>query len=117
MWKKKKSILWQLPYWETLEVHDAIDVLHLMKYLLHESARFPGDIWEVERYIGSTTGPEHLKQQHNLHLENRDKGQQYLCPASYTLSKKEKDSMCDCMNSINVTFGYTSNINEIINMK
>jgi hypothetical protein len=28
MWKKK-SIFWELPYWEILEVRNAIDVMHL----------------------------------------------------------------------------------------
>ena len=32
MWKKK-SILWELPYWEVLEVRNAIDVMHLTKNL------------------------------------------------------------------------------------
>jgi hypothetical protein len=32
MWKKK-SILWELPYWEVLEVCNEIDVMHLMKNL------------------------------------------------------------------------------------
>jgi len=32
MWKKK-SILWELPYWEVLEVCDAIDMMHLTKNL------------------------------------------------------------------------------------
>ena len=32
MWKKK-SILWELPYWEILEVRNAIDVMHLTKNL------------------------------------------------------------------------------------
>ena len=32
MWKKK-SILWELPYWEALEVRNAIDVMHLIKTL------------------------------------------------------------------------------------
>ena len=27
--RKKKSILWELPYWEILEVRNAIDVMHL----------------------------------------------------------------------------------------
>ena len=30
MWKKK-SIFWELPYWEVLDVRHAIDVMHLMK--------------------------------------------------------------------------------------
>jgi hypothetical protein len=32
MWKKK-SIFWELPYWEVHEVRSAIDVMHLMKNL------------------------------------------------------------------------------------
>ena len=32
MWKKK-SIFWDLPYWKDLEVHSAIDVMHVTKNL------------------------------------------------------------------------------------
>ena len=32
MWKKK-SIFWELPYWQVLEVRSAIDVMHLTKNL------------------------------------------------------------------------------------
>ena len=32
MWKKK-SIFWELPYWEVLDVRHAIDVMHLTKNL------------------------------------------------------------------------------------
>ena len=32
MWKKK-SIFWELPHWEVLDVHHAIDVMHLTKNL------------------------------------------------------------------------------------
>src|SRR3954471_13655744 len=32
MWKKK-SILWDLPYWKELEVRSAIDVMHMTKNL------------------------------------------------------------------------------------
>ena len=30
MWKKK-SIFWELPYWEVFDVRNAIDVMHVMK--------------------------------------------------------------------------------------
>jgi hypothetical protein len=30
MWNKK-SIFWELPYWEIPEVHNTIDVMHVMK--------------------------------------------------------------------------------------
>ncbi|XP_039776218.1 uncharacterized protein LOC120643811, partial [Panicum virgatum] len=64
MWKKK-SIFWELPYWEVLD---------------------------------------------------RDNGRQYLSPASYTLSKEEKETMFDCLSSIKVPSGYSSNIKGILNL-
>jgi hypothetical protein len=36
--------------------------------------------------------------------------QDYLGPASYTLSKEEKDIRFDCLNSMKVPSGYSSNI-------
>jgi hypothetical protein len=40
-----------------------------------------------------------------------------LRSASYTLSKEGKESMFDCLNSMKVPSGYSSNIQERINMK
>jgi hypothetical protein len=40
MWKK--SIFWELPYWEGLEVCNAIDVMHLMKNLCVNQLGFMG---------------------------------------------------------------------------
>ena len=38
-------------------------------------------------------------------------------PASYTLSKEEKEIMFDCLNSMKVPFGYSSNMQGRINIK
>jgi len=46
-----------------------------------------------------------LARRQGLQPEKRDKGRHYLKPASYNLSKEEKESMLDCLNSINVPFG------------
>jgi hypothetical protein len=43
--------------------------------------------------------------------------QDYLGLASYTLSKEEKDIMFDCLNSMKVPSGYSSNVKGIIDMK
>ena len=40
MWKK--SIFWELPYWQVLEVRSAIDVIHLMKNLCVNLLGFMG---------------------------------------------------------------------------
>ena len=41
MWKKK-SIFWELPYWQVLKVHNAIDVMHLTKNLCVNLLGFMG---------------------------------------------------------------------------
>ena len=48
-----------------------------------------------------------------LHPEKRDNGRYYLSPASYTLSKEEKESMFECLSSVKVASGYSSNIKGI----
>ena len=57
-----------------------------------------------------------MKQREALHPKERDEGQHYLSPASYTLSKKEKDNMFECLNNIKVPAWYSSNSKRIINM-
>ena len=47
----------------------------------------------------------------------RDKGRHYLGPACYTLSKEEKQSMFDYLNSIKVPSDYSSNIKRLLNLK
>ena len=52
-----------------------------------------------------------------LHPEKRDNGRHYLSPASYTLSKEEKKSMFECLSSVKVPSGYSSNIKGILNLQ
>ena len=60
---------------------------------------------------------QRMKQWAALHIEKRDKGRHYLGHACYTLSKEEKQSMFDCLNSIKVLSGYSSNIKRLLNLK
>nr|AAU90144.1 putative polyprotein [Oryza sativa Japonica Group] len=60
---------------------------------------------------------KHMEQRSNLHPEPKEKGSHYLSPASYTLSKAEKDSMFECLESIKVSSGYSTNIKRIISTK
>ncbi|XP_015619680.3 uncharacterized protein [Oryza sativa Japonica Group] len=46
-----------------------------------------------------------------------DKGSHYLSSASYTLSKAEKESMFECLGSIKVPSGYSTNIKRIKSTK
>jgi len=67
--------------------------------------------------LESRSDMQQLAGRQGLQPEKRDKGCHYLKPASYNLSKEEKESMFDCLNSIKVPSGYSSNIQGIINVK
>jgi hypothetical protein len=92
MWKKK-PIFWELPYWKVLEVHSAIDVMHLTKNLCVNLLGFMGVYGKPKDTLEARQDLQCMKERDNLHLEKVDDGCQYLSPASYTLSKEEKESM------------------------
>jgi hypothetical protein len=54
---------------------------------------------------------QHIKDPYNKHT---DKGHQYL--SSYTLTKAENKIFFECLSSIKVPAGFSSNIKGIINM-
>jgi Transposase family tnp2/Domain of unknown function (DUF4218)/Domain of unknown function (DUF4216) len=116
MWKKK-SIFWDLPYWEVLDVRHAIDVMHITKNLCVNLLGFLGTYGKGKDTLEARQDLKAMKQREALHPEKREKGQHYLGPASYTLSKKEKDSMFECLSSIKVPSGYSSNVKRLINMR
>jgi len=116
MWKKK-SILWELPYWEVLEVHNAIDVMHLTKNLYVNLLDFLGTYGQAKDTLEARRDLKEMKQREDLRPEKREKGQHYSLPASYTLSKEEKESLFDCLNSMKVLSGQSSNMQGRINMK
>ena len=85
MWKN--SIFWELPYWQVLEVHSAIDVIHLMKNLCVNLLGFMVVYRKSKDILEARQDLQCMKERENLHLEKVDDGRQYLSPTSYTLSK------------------------------
>ena len=115
MWKKK-SIFWELPYWQVLEVRNAIDVMHLTKNLCVNLLGFMGVYGKPKDSLEARQDLQCMKERDNLHPEKTGDGRHYLSPASYTLSKEERDSMFECLSSIKVPSGFSSNIKGIINV-
>jgi hypothetical protein len=84
---------------------------------LREPAWFPGYIGKEKDTIKARRDLKEMKQREDLRPKKRDNGQHYLRSTSYTLSKEEKESMFDCLNSMKVPSRYFSNIQGRINMK
>ena len=100
--QKKKSIFWDLPDWEALDVRHAIDVMHLTKNLCVNLIALFGVYGKTKDTLEARQELQCMEERDALHPQQRDNGQEYLSPASYTLSKEEKETMFDCLSSIKV---------------
>ena len=109
MWKKK-SIFWDLPYWKDIEVRSSIDVMHVTKNLCVNLLGFLGV------YGKTKDTPEAWEDLQRLHEKDGMPPKQYKGPASYALTKEEKEIFFECLLSMKVTTGFSSNIKGIINM-
>ena len=109
MWKKK-SIFWDLPYWKDLEVRSSIDVMHVTKNLCVNLLGFLGV------YGKTKDTPEAREDLQRLHEKDGMPPKQYKGPASYALTKEEKEIFFECLLSMKVPTGFSSNIKGIINM-
>nr|AAX96178.1 transposon protein, putative, CACTA, En/Spm sub-class [Oryza sativa Japonica Group]ABA93412.1 transposon protein, putative, CACTA, En/Spm sub-class [Oryza sativa Japonica Group] len=116
MWKKN-FIFWELPNWEFLDVRHAIDVMHLTKNLCVNLLGFLGVYGKSKDTLEARNDLKHMEQLGDFHPEPKEKGSYYLSPASYTLSKAEKESMFECLESIKVPSGYSTNIKRIVSTK
>jgi len=113
MWKKK-SIFWELPYWKVLEVRSAIDVMHVTKNLCVNLLGFLGVYGKTKDTPEARQDQQRRKDPENLHPMKTDKGR--LSPASYALTKEEKEIFFEVLSSMKVPSGFSSNIKGIINM-
>ena len=68
MWKKK-SIFWELPYWEVLEVRHVIDVMHLTKNLCVNLLGFLGVYGKPKNTLEARQDLQRMKQRADLHPE------------------------------------------------
>jgi hypothetical protein len=55
MWKKK-SIFWELSYWEVFDVRNSIDLMHIMKNVCVYLIGFLVVYRKIKRYTRSTVG-------------------------------------------------------------
>lgn len=92
---KKRSIFWDLPYWEHLEVRHCIDVMHVEKnvcdsligLLLNISGKTKDGVNARRDLVNTNIRTE-------LAPKDTDTGRTCLPPACYTLSKVERNELC-----------------------
>ncbi|XP_074277359.1 uncharacterized protein LOC141600998 [Silene latifolia] len=112
----KKSIFWDLPYWEHLSVRHCIDVMHVEKNV------FDSIIGTLLNMPNKTK--DGVKARHDMVARGRfevnpiQKGKRtYLPPICTTLSRNEKKVLCESLKGVKVPHGYSSNISSLVSMK
>ena len=109
MWKKK-SIFWELEYWKVLDVRSAIDVMHVTKNICVNLLSFLG-------VYGKTNDTKEARQDQQRLKDPDDRHPKWFQGrASYALTKEEKVIFFECLSSMKVPSGFSSNIKGIINM-
>jgi hypothetical protein len=107
-----------LPYWADLEVHNAIDGMHLKKnvfgntieLLLETSAKIKDTLKSHQDLVA-------MKIREDLHPVDKGNGRYELPPASYNLTQDEKKAMYKSLQGIRVPTHFSSNIRKLVSMK
>lgn len=113
----KKSIFFDLPYWEYSPLPHNFDVMHIEKNVCDSVI---GTLLNIPNKT-----KDHLKsrldlQEMGLRMELAPKvGEKrtYLPPACYTLSKAEKTRVCKTLHELKVPEGYSSNFKPLVSMQ
>ena len=114
---KKKSIFFELEYWEHLHVRHCLDVMHIEKNVCESLI---GTLLDVP---GKTKdGLASRRDLQEMHLRTElapvvGEKRMYLPPACYTLSKEEKRKVCHAFHEMKLPSGYTSNVKNLVSMK
>ncbi|KAL9247458.1 hypothetical protein vseg_020889 [Gypsophila vaccaria] len=112
----KKSIFWDLPYWEHLSVRHCIDVMHVEKNVFDSII---GTLLNMpNKTKDGVKARLDMVSRGRYEVEPIEKGKRtYLPPTCTTLSKNEKKAVCESLKSIKVPHGYSSNLSRLVSMK
>ncbi|XP_030963614.1 uncharacterized protein LOC115984741 [Quercus lobata] len=115
---KKRSIFFELPYWENHMLRHNLDVMHIEKNVIDNVL---GTVLELPRKtkdnLKARLDLKDMGIRHTLHPEKRGDDKTYMPRSCFTMVPKEKDSFLRVLKKIRVPDGYASNISRCIQRK
>ncbi|XP_074297821.1 uncharacterized protein LOC141628602 [Silene latifolia] len=116
LWNKK-SIFFELPYWEHYPLRHNLDVMHSEKNVCDNILGTLLDMDKSRDYVNARKGLQKLGIKEHLWLQDRPNREPYMPPASYTMSTEEKERFLKVLQKIRAPDGYGSSISRCVNMK
>ncbi|XP_057248173.1 uncharacterized protein LOC130590170 [Beta vulgaris subsp. vulgaris] len=114
---KKCSNLWSLPYWRLLFVRHSLHIMHIEKNvcdsLIGTLLNIPGKTKDDPNARDDLKEMNIRTELHPILKGSRN----FLPPAAYTLSRKEKIQFCECLAGVKVPQGYSSNFSSLVSMQ
>jgi hypothetical protein len=112
---RKKSIFFQLPYWSTLKLRHNLDVMHIEKNIcdsiLGTLMNIPG---KTKDTANARRDLREMGIRKDLHLQTN--GATTTMPVTaYTLTRNEKNRICEWLKCVKFPNGYASNISRCVN--
>lgn len=115
---KKRSVFFDLPYWSSLDVRHCIDVMHVEKNVCDSVIGTLLNIHgKTKDNVNARLDMVEMGIRQELAPHSADNKKTYLPPACHTLSKQEKTSFCECLHTLKVPRGYSSNFNSLVSME
>ena len=114
---RKKSIFFELPYWESLLIRHNLDVMHIEKNICESIV---GTLLEIDSKCKDSEKArldmEHLGMRKDQHLV-MENNKYTMPPALYKLSKDEKEILCKFLEGVKMPDGFASNIKRCVDIK
>ncbi|KAI0516215.1 hypothetical protein KFK09_008887 [Dendrobium nobile] len=114
---KKKSIFFDLSYWQYNTLPHNLDVMHIEKNIFDN---FISTLLDLEKSKDNLQARQDLIQigvKPELHPHVLSDGSYVLPPALFTMSKKDKMMFCEVLKNMKLPKGYSSNISKGVNIK
>lgn len=114
---KKRSIFFELPYWQHNLLRHNLDVMHIEKNVCDNFLdTFLNVAGKSKDNLNARLDLEELGIRSELHAQNCPNGKHRLPPASFTLTKREKNILCGVLQNVKMPDGYASNISRCVRM-
>ena len=111
---QRKSIFFQLPYWKDLLVRHCLDVMdienNVCESIIGTLLDIPG---KTKDGLSSRLDLVEMGIRHRLAPEEKG-ARTYLPPACFTLSKEEKQAVCQSLAEMKMTDGYSLNVRNLV---
>lgn len=115
---KKRSIFFNLPYWENHILRHNLDVMHVEKNVIDN---LYGTLLNMDGKtkdnMKARLDLQDMGLRDELHPQKRSFNKTLLPPACFSMAPKEKDDFLKVLKGVKVPDGYSSNLSRCIQLK